>query len=355
MSRPRQTRSRRRYHLRGPGLAYIGLSLLIALGAFNSQNNLLFWAFSFTLALLIVSGLLSGGMLMGIAITREAPSRAVAGHPISIAYALSNRNRLLPAFAIEIVDTALPPAPADTRSIIAFAPSIGARADATARALLRPMIRGRWRLVSVRLESGFPFGIFRKSIEFPLTSEILVRPAPIAPDPAILAHLDDLRRLGERTRDRPGSDGEFFALREYVSGDSPRLLAWRASARRGELLVRQPGTVARAGVLVDLDLPSAGLPADAEHAISRAAGLIIESARRGMEVGLVVRSYGIARPCRLTEAHAARLLDDLAQIDLANPALPYPTPFRIRPQPSLPSGVHRLVISAAAPAPATPA
>lgn len=352
MTRPRTPRPRRRYHIRGPGLAYIGLSLLIALGAFNSQNNLLFWAFSFTLSLLIVSGMLSGGMLMGTVVSREAPSHGVAGHPLSLTYSVTNCNRLLPAFAIEIIDPISPPAPDDRLTLIAFAPSIGARSTAEARTVVRPPARGRWRLASIRLESGFPFGIIRKSVEFASHGEILVRPAPISPDPAALSKLDDLRRLGDRTRDRPGADGEFFALREYVSGDSPRLVAWRASARRGDLLVRQSGTIARAGVIIDLDLPPRASSIDAENAISRAAGLIIETSRRGMEVGLIVRSHSISRPCRLNDTHAGRLLDDLAMIDLANPQ-PTP-PIRPRHQSPVPAGAHRLIVSAASPAIAAP-
>jgi hypothetical protein len=34
----------RRYHFRYAGLIYIGVTVFIAIGALNSQNNLLFWA-----------------------------------------------------------------------------------------------------------------------------------------------------------------------------------------------------------------------------------------------------------------------------------------------------------------------
>ena len=48
-----------------------------------------------------------------------------------------------------------------------------------------------------------------------------------------------LRRAGTRVAPRTGQGREFDRLREYVAGDDFRNLAWKSSARRGKLIVRE--------------------------------------------------------------------------------------------------------------------
>jgi uncharacterized protein (DUF58 family) len=48
-----------------------------------------------------------------------------------------------------------------------------------------------------------------------------------------------LRGMGTRLAPRVGQGREFDRLREYVQGDDFRHLAWKASARRGQLIVRE--------------------------------------------------------------------------------------------------------------------
>src|ERR1041385_4840021 len=56
----------RRYHFHGPGLVYILVTLFIAMGAINSQNNLLFAALGLAIGGLLISGIISGGALLGV-------------------------------------------------------------------------------------------------------------------------------------------------------------------------------------------------------------------------------------------------------------------------------------------------
>src|SRR5436309_1051785 len=99
---PRGQRIRRRYHFGPGGLLYIFVTLLIALGAFNSGNNLLYWTFGFALSLLLVSGVISGAMLMGLRVEREWVSGAMVGGQVRVRYRLRNIGRLVPAFALTI-------------------------------------------------------------------------------------------------------------------------------------------------------------------------------------------------------------------------------------------------------------
>jgi uncharacterized protein (DUF58 family) len=62
-----------------------------------------------------------------------------------------------------------------------------------------------------------------------------------------------LRGLGSRASARLGKGRDFDRLREYVTGDELRDVAWKASARRGKLIVREYRLDRSQDVLVCLD------------------------------------------------------------------------------------------------------
>jgi uncharacterized protein (DUF58 family) len=62
-----------------------------------------------------------------------------------------------------------------------------------------------------------------------------------------------LKGLGSRTSARLGKGREFDRLREYVRGDEVRDIAWKASARRGKLIVREYRLDRSQDVVVCLD------------------------------------------------------------------------------------------------------
>ena len=80
------------------------------------------------------------------------------------------------------------------------------------------------------------------------------------------------------------------SVRPYRRGDGQALVAWKASARSGELMVRElEGTVEREVVLA-VHVPkvaNAGVDQRSEEAIRRTAGYAIEALRQGRTVRLV--------------------------------------------------------------------
>ena len=54
----------------------------------------------------------------------------------------------------------------------------------------------------------------------------------------MLARRDRLSSMGVRRSRRLGTDNEFERLRDYIEGDDPRHIDWRASARRSKLTSR---------------------------------------------------------------------------------------------------------------------
>jgi uncharacterized protein (DUF58 family) len=117
--------------------------------------------------------------------------------------------------------------------------------------------------------------------------------------------------------------GEFHSLRDYVTGDEPRSIHWKASARSEELKVRQHEAqgVRRCIIVLDRDgdaYPAPVTDADAdvfERAITAAGSLVISAERTGLTTRFVTGG-GIDLRGPDVAAHALRVL---APIQLGPP------------------------------------
>ncbi|MEZ6196932.1 MAG: DUF58 domain-containing protein [Planctomycetota bacterium] len=97
---------------------------------------------------------------------------------------------------------------------------------------------------------------------------------------------------GEMLRSGPGDSQEFWSVREYRRGDSRRRIHWSATARRGDLVVREFGRPASGdtSILLDLDgrFTGAQLRFGAfENAIRLAASLVQFSLAQGRRIPIV--------------------------------------------------------------------
>jgi len=124
------------------------------------------------------------------------------------------------------------------------------------------------------------------------SSEVMVLPR-IAAVPMPVAGAGILGELLMRNAQRLGL-GEFDGLREYVDGDDPRAIHWRASARSEELMVRQFTVegARRCTVILDRDsvaAASAGTTAF-EAAVEIAATLVVAAEAAGLATRLVISS-----------------------------------------------------------------
>lgn len=69
----------------------------------------------------------------------------------------------------------------------------------------------------------------------------------------LLGMRNRLREAGFRSVRQRGEGGAFESLREYARGDDPRTLDWKASARRGGLIVRQYEMERRQNIVLAID------------------------------------------------------------------------------------------------------
>ena len=157
---------------------------------------------------------------------------------------------------------------------------------------------GRWGVHGLALEvSGVPFraeGLSEVPLLFANPLGIEALPRAFGPLAGSLegARARRIAELGRRGR-VAGRGDEMRELREHAPGDAFKRIAWKASARRGRLLVREMDREERDVVWLVVDVSVelwAGSPgfAPLDRAVEEAAAVAVHHLRRGDRVGLVV-------------------------------------------------------------------
>jgi len=327
---------RRSYHLHLPGLVFMGLTVLVGVAAANRPNNLLVWIFGALLASVLVSGLISGGMLMGLRARRLDPRRGAVGDPLVLRYAITNRSRIWPTFNLRLVE--LPDAGGDgpgvpwdaaARASEGWVLHVGPGDTVHGESVLWPERRGRLRFGRFRVETAFPFGLLRKAVTFTQPSEALVWPRSLPLRPGLLERIAGAGWSGARVASVPGAGEDFYGMREYRVGDSMRQVAWKRLASREEpvTIERSRASPPRVRIVLNLRLPTDELRTSGRHprtleedAITLAASFLSHAERNGYESGLVILGTGAAPlPLRRGRWHLERMLVSLAAIDLDGP------------------------------------
>ncbi len=189
--------------------------------------------------LLLIAAVLADAWLSGrepaVEIEREVPEKGSRDKEVEIALRVANP--LSRAVEIELRETV-------PRDLISDEPSwdalrLEAGATRRLRYTIRPRVRGRrsWGAAVALVRT--PLGLLRRRVLFDREQTMLVHPEterflrPEALDPKRV-----LAALGVRPRRRRGDGLDFDSLREYVIGDEPRRIDWRATARRGRPIVR---------------------------------------------------------------------------------------------------------------------
>jgi len=248
--------------------------------------------------LLIVAGMLCGPLVLGwsmpvaalrrVRIRRRAPRAMHAGESVTIEVGLRNQGRRAGAWAVVVRDRVCPDGPQPNGPPLTpsmFFPRLAAGATCRGTYRLHLPRRGRYRLGPLDVSTRFPFGLFRRTVTVETSDVLTVFPrlgrltsAWSMECPEVV---EGTQGAGRATR----TPGEYFAVREWQSGDSVRWVHWRSTARHGTLVVRQfEQTRGRdVALLVDLWQPEDPQPQDLENvelAVSFVATVAVAQCRR---------------------------------------------------------------------------
>jgi uncharacterized protein (DUF58 family) len=278
------------------GMAFGGMLTLMLAGSIN-YDLALGLALTFLLASLAVTALLH--TFRNLAHLRVMPARTsavFAGDTAHFAVAVRNTG---PSQRYSIGVTC------DRRDMQLI--DIGAASMALARVAVPAERRGRLRPGPFTLLTRFPLGLFQAWAYVELDASCLVypRPAPAGlPLPAPRAHREEGLHNGD-------AQDDFFGLREYQAGDSPRRIAWKAAARGHALLTKQFA----GGGAGELWLTLETLPATLhiEERLSQLARWVLEAHAQGLAYGLELP--GTRVPVGTGTGHRDRCLEALTLFD----------------------------------------
>ena len=253
--------------IRPTALGVKGVLLFVALElAFfaTDYSNLFFLLLAFSSALGVLGAAWSWQNLRNVRVGSLQVELAAAGcqRPVGIR---------LTASAAPRFDVAVELPLAGEHVEIAHAPML--RGETSLMGQLPPQRRGRQQAEYVRLTSRFPFGLLRVSRRVPLHVEVVTYPAPAPCEGAAR----DGRSDGDRGTPLPGRGDSVAGLRSFRTGDAVGDVSWKATARRGDLVVKQREHERQACVefLIDRRRPLDEL----EAALSRAATLTLAARR----------------------------------------------------------------------------
>ncbi len=201
--------------------------------------------------------------------------------------------------------------------------SAGQRAELTTR--LIPTRRGRRDTDQVTVRSLGPLGLAGRQRSIPVPGTLTVLP-PFPSRRHLPRLLAVLRQLDGRSAVRVRGQGtEFDSLRDYVSGDDVRSIDWRATARRGAVVVRtwRPERDRHIVIVVDTSRTSAGRVQDTprlDAALDAALLLATVATRAGDRVDVIVGDRQVRT--RVLSAGRGDRLDRLSSaLSDAHPAL----------------------------------
>lgn len=346
----RWTRPPRRLSFTTAGKYFVLITIGIGFGAINTGDNLLFLLLGMMLSLILASGILSETVIRRLHAQRNPPHRVFADSNAPGTFRVTNPAGW-PSLSIEVAERSATglKGPLAGRKIgpqhipwwkfwrrkkrkskdaesprtdAAIAQAYTMRVEARDRQDLPTRYifpaRGRCELPGLDIITRFPFGLFEKRRELDEAAQITVYPAASE----AREWLSDIHaHFGDITRHKRGSGEDFFGLRDYQPGEDQRLIHWKATARRGEVVVRETESTEQRSVELFL-LNTTGLPAQQRHTVNadfevgiqRTFGLIQTLLQAGWRVGL--RTLDAHLPASSASNHFERMLETLALIDL---------------------------------------
>jgi uncharacterized protein (DUF58 family) len=198
---------------------------------------------------------------------------------------------------------------------------------------VRAARRGDAQFGDVHLRVLGPLGLAWRQRRIPSENAVRVQPGVAELRRYRLLGLHNrLRDAGFRAVRQRGEGGSFESLREYVRGDDPRSMDWKASARRGQMIVRQFQVEKRQNVMIAIDAgrlmtQKIGGQERLDYALTAALLLADVAALHGDLVGLLVFSDRVTQYLPPSKASLSRMADALGDVHAKMVEPNYPAAF----------------------------
>ncbi|MBS0203180.1 MAG: DUF58 domain-containing protein [Planctomycetes bacterium] len=308
------------------GIVYLTIMFALFTGAMLTKSNMLLLVFALMAGPFVINGWMTFGMLQSARVTRTAPPRAMVGELFNVELMLSNSRPLMSIWIMSVRDT-IQHAYENLTAVVLFA-RVAPRSSQVGHYQLKLMRRGRYQLGPLLTYSRFPLGLVERSRLFPLAGEVLIYPRIGRLGAAWRRRWLGATELVARPQPQAGVfHDEFHRLREFRTGDNPRDIHWRTSARRGELILReyQQNRDFNLSIILDLWQPDSARKEESrliEQALSFAATAIVEHGRGCRDAILTLSASGATTfrwQGQGTSASLESLFDGLAVMN-AGPA-----------------------------------
>lgn len=256
--------------IRPTGRAYVFLVTALVLYFFANQTQVgwLYVMSAMMTGAVLGAGWLNRRMLRGLDAQRQVQRSQTdhdddlelfEGQTAQIALTFRNTRRAA-AWQTRLTEhcpLAAPDSP--QRAIKVFIPVIPARGAIAFDYAVTLDRRGLHEFPALQLRSPAPFGFFTRQRELSTLTRVLVYPEvrPVSR----LSLLDD-RLAPQLTRLRAGFGSEVIGARAFRSGDSPRHIHWRSTARSGQLISKEFAEEGQPGLSLVLDLYAHPYPTD---------------------------------------------------------------------------------------------
>lgn len=278
----------------GAGWVFGAVLALMLLAAINLQLSL-----GYLLAFVLggtafASMLQTHRTLRGLQLQLREPMPGFAGQPLALQVECLNAGPARHGIALVWDD-------ARTRAAWVDVPAEG---HAVVELQWTPPARGLHALPPLRVQTSYPFGLFRAWTLWQPAATPLAWPAPELHAPPL-----------PRAEPRPGGvprpareeDGDFAGVRPYRRGDPPHELLWKKSAHHGELVTRERQAGAPAPLCLRWQDSGGG---DTEARLARLTAWVLAAARAEAPCALELPGQRI--PAGTGAAHRQRLLQALA-------------------------------------------
>ena len=323
-------RSRYSLQVLPAGMLFSILAMLVTLLALSSGNNLLYLLVSVLLATGIFSLFASRLILSRIDVRLRHPSGVRTGEEAIFDLTIRNRRRLFPVISqsINLVESR----PGSRKSqllTLGYLPILPGRTEVEVSIGRRFRRRGLYRFSALRLETRFPFGILEHRRRMAIDGELIVYPAPRP-----LADFIELLPLeyGREESRQKGSGSDLYGIRQSLRTDHHQRVDWKATARTGQLMVREHARDDdwRVTIVFRVQGPDGARPDDAslndekyEAAIVLAASLADNLIGEGAAVRLIISGHreGSVIPFASGQAQLLSILDLLARLPVSKDAL----------------------------------